>query len=808
MANSDYNGKTPSNQFTPLASLGVALDYLDHTVQLGRANFPRTDSLTVGMAALVDDEFMKVTALGPGTVAVARGTADTVPARHPANALMWFINAPVVGSDRKEYSAGETTSVKYSPYTAGGGSFPMESSDIDVVTHNWRFYRPYPPGKLLVRGQRWYEQQSLSADEPMMLVTWAHRDRTLQADQLIDHDLGDIGPEPGTSYTIRIYDDKGTLLRTEAGIMAQTRDRWGTPIPAAWTYSWRQAMQDFGFDQATQGSMVKVGKLTLFSTRDGFDSWQGYEINFDLDTQGQFIRVAQAAEQAAQAPTAADEGEYPPQTGVFAGQVAVQAAQAPTAADVGDVVAVDGMYVGSLHEGAGQETSFYTPMNRNLFEAPYAFLLKIGRSLAPRLVTVTARPNDRLTDTHDVYTRYDFPRGYGTLQPFNNVMAPPWTPWITLKAGAGYMDTVIEIDQTSFADGVSLSDVQVGQVAIIDAEIVRVDGKSSTTLTLARGCYDTIPGPHRAGARLWLFETGAGNDPTAYPLRLSPDGVLGAAVDVKVVPAVYGPPLPLDMVPTDRLDFARRVERPYPPGQVMVSGNRWFMGAIMRKDRGSAIITWVHRNRLTQGSSVVDHLAANRAPEDGTKYELDMSVWVFPKGGDPYRVNLRNVIVDGLSFEYTWAMAQEDGYRAGYALQACGSVTVGMTLTAIRDGFRSWQSYVIPLSLPSYTCPPGNQGGGGQLPGTGGGNGGGGNGSTGGGGGYNPGDGPKDPIDNGGGDNGTGPPPPVIPPIDWPDPVDPPIIVDPEDPNPELAAHWDLNWDRHWDAYNKDNQGD
>jgi len=810
MANSDYKGNTPTNQFAPLATLGKPLEYLDRIMQLGRANFPRTDSLQVGMAALVDDEFMRVTGLAPGTVAVARGTADTVPARHETNALVWFINTSVVGSDRKEYSAGETLSVKYSPFTIGGGPLPVQMSEIDVVTYDWRFYRPYPPGQMRVSGARWFEQHHLAADNPIMLLTWAHRDRLLEADQLVDHDEPDIGPEPGTSYTVRIYDDKDVLLRTEAGIMAEHHDRWGTPIPSAWAYTWRQAMVDFGFDQPTQSEMMKRGKLTLFSTRDGFDSWQGYEINFDLNTQGTFIRVAQAAEITAQAPGDDPDGEggTPPLTGAFVAQAAGIAAQRPSALDDGGTI-VDGVYVGSIREGAGQETSFYTPLNRNLFEAPYAFLLKIDRSLAPRLITVTARPSDRLTDGHDVFTRYDYPQGTGQLLPFNNVMGPGWTPWLTLATGITQLQNEIAVDRTSFADGVSLSDVQVGQVALIDAEVVRVDAKGEGTITLARGCYDTIPGAHRAAARVWFFEAGAGNDPTAYPLRASANNAVGAAIDVKVVPAVFGPPLPLSEVPTDRLDFARRVERPYPPGQVLVNGNRWFMGAVMRKDSGPAVITWVHRNRITQASNVVDHLAADRAPEDGTKYELEMYIVVVPKApAQPYRVDIRKVIVDGLRFEYTWEMAQQDGYRAGYALGACGSVTVGMTLTTIRGEFRAWQSYVIPMSLPSYTCPPGQQGGGGQLPGSGGGSGGGGNGSTGGGGGYNPGDGPKDPIDNGGGDNGAGPPPPVLPPIEWPDPVEPPVTPDPEDPNPELAAHWDLNWDRHWDAYNKDNQGD
>ncbi len=44
---------------------------------------------------------------------------------------------------------------------------------------------------------------------------WAHRDRLLQADRLIEHDAGSIGPEPGTTTTVRIYHAlSNTLLHT------------------------------------------------------------------------------------------------------------------------------------------------------------------------------------------------------------------------------------------------------------------------------------------------------------------------------------------------------------------------------------------------------------------------------------------------------------------------------------------------------------------------------------------------------------------------------------------------------------------
>jgi len=74
--------------------------------------------------------------------------------------------------------------------------------------------RPYPPAHLQINGD----------DYPDLVVgdlvcTWAHRDRLLEADQLIDQTTTDIGPEAGTTYTWRLY-VAGVLERQEACITA------------------------------------------------------------------------------------------------------------------------------------------------------------------------------------------------------------------------------------------------------------------------------------------------------------------------------------------------------------------------------------------------------------------------------------------------------------------------------------------------------------------------------------------------------------------------------------------------------------
>jgi hypothetical protein len=791
MANSDYRECPLPWSFAPIASLAEGVDYLDHKLILGAANFPRTDSLHVGMAALVDEEFMVVTEVGQGSVTVSRGCADTVPAQHAAGSLIWFVELNVMGSDAVEHVAGEVESVKYSPFTTDG-KLAVADSTIDVVRYNYRFVRPYPPGAVRVQGDRWWVEHTVSADSGPLVFTWNYRDRIIEADQLVDHDAADIGPEPGTTYTMRVYDANNVLRATYSDIMKDSTDIYGKRVAASWSYSWDRAMADLNAHTSEIGVLVP-GKLTLFATRDGFDSWQGYTIPFNVDTQGYFIKAAQLAQITAQGDDIGSD--YPPPSGIFAGQLAHITAQGDIMADSGPV---HGVFVASLREGVGQATNFYTPLDRGLFEAPYALLTKRGDDASKaKLVTVVARPSDRLTDAHSIWSRYDWPRGSGWLRTFEHRVDPEFTPWLTLGAQLDYLDTNLVIGNTSFTDGVPLSNVRVGQVALVDTEIIRIDALGSDSYTIARGCYDTVPTKHYSGARVWFFDAAAGNDPTAYPYTWGTytlDRVkvteLGNAAEVKMVPAVYGPPLDINTVPSDQLVMAHRVERPYAPGEVLVNGLPWFKGCIVAPNQDTRI-TWVHRNRDTQGAQAVDHHAPTRVPEAGQKYRLSITLSFYDYTAKVSRkVTVRNQTVDGESFLYTYAMAQADGYRSGTLLKICGHVTVGLVLEAIRDGFASWQNYVIPISLPAPACPPGRPPGGGQLPpGNGGGNG-----------------------TPGGSDNppppgGNGPPPPDVPP-DWPDPIDPPPVPDPEDPNPELAHHWDLNWDRHWDAYTKDNTGD
>src|SRR5690606_33009231 len=130
---------------------------------------------------------------------VKRGVIDTTPKAHPAGTRLWVFDELLCGRDTDLKVEGETA--YYKPVTVSSQAvLPVASASASSVTFANRFERPYPPGQLRINGVDYPVNV-----EGTPLITWAHRDRVQQADQVIDTASGSIGPEPGTEYRVRVY---------------------------------------------------------------------------------------------------------------------------------------------------------------------------------------------------------------------------------------------------------------------------------------------------------------------------------------------------------------------------------------------------------------------------------------------------------------------------------------------------------------------------------------------------------------------------------------------------------------------------
>jgi len=280
MANSDYQN-IGAGSFATFVKTDVAYEQLDTAIEYTDFNFATFDAIKVGMAALWDDEICRVETVGVRAFTLKRGCADTLPARHLPGTIIWLLNLGTVGTDRKERSADETVAVKISPFTIGGGNLPIGVVAPDEVTFNWRYFRPYNAAYLFANAARWYLGATLNSTTGGVNLTWRDRNRVMQADQLLGQDDATMTPEVGTTYTMRLHDAGGALLREEPGIIGN-----------AFLYQYGKALHDVG----NPGTPVNA-TVTFYSERQGMESMQGYAVPVTIQPGGALPSVWQQFDQ-------------------------------------------------------------------------------------------------------------------------------------------------------------------------------------------------------------------------------------------------------------------------------------------------------------------------------------------------------------------------------------------------------------------------------------------------------------------------------------------------------------------------------
>lgn len=774
-----------NGDFVPLGELTGTINYLDTEITIYKG--ADLDDAEFPCAIMIGEEIIMVTdvVLGEATdeavLTVQRGIYDTIPQRHFGGDIAWFYEDDI-GSNYTEYVGGDKIDGKVLPFTMSGGTFPLNDAPIDTVNMNWRFSRPYAPGHVLLNSTaRWYQSQVMNRNQPYLDISWTHRHRTAQADQMISHDVGNIGPEPGSSYEVFIYNDKGDRIRYERGINGNS-----------WRYLWSQAMNDLGLTPENAGNDYSI-VIHLSTFRDDLQSWQYYTINVTVQDVAFYFEAAQYAAQSMQ------ESDMEAVDGVTVASFGARSMQES------DTDNVAGMSVASYAALTEQLTVMPETIDYQVMEAPYISLLHDSLpDNHSRVLSMAARPSDRLTDSHELWTAETEPvrddkgeiTGYVEKTGYHDGGSQPWTPWVLLSANLAHLDTELPYSDTSMSDGVAL-DVQVGDLALIDKEIIRIDAIQGGRFTIARGVADTVPARHGGNSPVWLFDRRHGMDNISYDDEDS--------VGVKIQPHTHTP-LGMDLadiVKTDLL-MSYRYKRPYAPGLLLVDGKHWFEnGKAFTADAAgnmvgkSVLFTYKHRDRLTQGGTPIDHFADNIGPEPGTEYLFRVAYTPPSNGGKKAdQVVLREVRVKGTEWSYPAKWAEEDGAKAGPAMKACGTVDVYVQVFSMRGDVRSWQGYVVYLTLPSYACPAGQPPGGGNSPGTGGGSGGGDTGPT-----PPPGPGTPNEPDPTNPDNPDPEPPPEPPP--GPDPEDPTPDPDPEpqppvEPPEDFKGSWGLDWDHKW----------
>ncbi|RKG29975.1 hypothetical protein D7V21_16715, partial [Acinetobacter guerrae] len=180
------------------------------------------------------------------------------------------------------------------------------------------------------------------------------------------------------------------------------------------------------------------------------------------------------------------------------------------------------------------------------------------------------------------------------------------------------------------------SNVQVGDRAFIDDEIVRVENidRANNSLTLARGCIDTVPMPHAETATIKFYS----NVSNVADRLFNTGQNLNFKLITRTSQGELNPALATQM----NLVMQQRQTRPYPAGDFQING-QYFPS----QTTGDVTLNWSHRNRLLQTGKIPSFIDVTESAEADTTYHLS----IFD--ADNTKIFEKNNI---LNTNYTWAV--------------------------------------------------------------------------------------------------------------------------------------------------------
>lgn len=214
--------------------------------------------------------------------------------------------------------------------------------------------------------------------------------------------------------------------------------------------------------------------------------------------------------------------------------------------------------------------------------------------------------------------------------------------------------------------------VGIGTLASIDGELVRIDGITQATITVGRGCLDTVPRAHAAGTPIVFFDESARITETSW--------AAGETLAMRLLPETGRGTLAYALAPEDTVTLNRRAIRPLPPGRVQGNGsNVPDAGALIA---GDLALTWAHRDRLTQTSPVIiDHTAASIGPEPGVSYVIEVR-WIDPDTNAP--ILPAGVVIDA-GASTSWTLSSED-IPEGSAPERTAEIAVAVRARRLNGG--------------------------------------------------------------------------------------------------------------------------
>jgi hypothetical protein len=172
--------------------------------------------------------------------------------------------------------------------------------------------------------------------------------------------------------------------------------------------------------------------------------------------------------------------------------------------------------------------------------------------------------------------------------------------------------------QIVISEGI-IHEVEANSPMLVDEEwiIVYSYDRPNRTLTVGRGCMDTVPAAHSAGAYAWFAGT--------YNNAATQVFVASQAANMLLQPFSPSGEMSLGLSTASYVLMANRASRPVAPANVRVDG----LYRPKTLADWAANLTWSRRDRQNT-VRLVSNEEGDYLPEDGTEYRVEISEKIFP----------------------------------------------------------------------------------------------------------------------------------------------------------------------------------
>lgn len=192
---------------------------------------------------------------------------------------------------------------------------------------------------------------------------------------------------------------------------------------------------------------------------------------------------------------------------------------------------------------------------------------------------------------------------------FEEVGAVDFCPAAQISSDVGYTDTIV-----SLVSAVDVDIVEAGSYAVLGEEIVEVIFLSDNSMTINRGCLDTVPQQHISGTHVFFSDAFYETDQVEY--------VINENARIKLLPLTGKGTLALDNATQQNLTMVGRLSKPYPPGSLALNGKN-YPNSVAGDE--NLIVSWKHRDRLQQTASLIpSNLGEDIGPELNTTYSIKL----------------------------------------------------------------------------------------------------------------------------------------------------------------------------------------